>query len=61
MTQFKPRLFGGKLFAGRLFRGATTTPDQPITVMPGAPGRHQRPDSQRRRNRDDDALLFLLR
>lgn len=61
MTQFEGQLFRGKLFAGRLFRGATT-PDQPITVIPyGAPGRHQRPDAQRRRNRDDDALIFLLR
>lgn len=57
MTQFKGQLFRGRLFAGRLFRGPQETP-QP--VFPGGPGVPQR-RQKRRRDRDDDVLLFLLR
>lgn len=58
MTQFRGQLFRGRLFAGRLFRGPQEAP-QP--VFPGGPGVLQRRQKPRRRDRDDDVLLFLLR
>ncbi len=57
--QFRGRLFQGKLFAGRLFRPERAL-EQPATVFPGGAGRRQLP-ARKRRDRDDDVLLFLLR
>lgn len=58
MKQFEGRLYGGRLFAGRLFRG----PSQPRPdVMPYGSGKLRAPEKKRRRDRDDDVLLFILR
>lgn len=59
MTQFNGKHFGGRLFAGRLFRAPRA--DLP-TVIPYGSGRLITPErKKRRRDRDDDVLLFLLR
>lgn len=61
MTQFKGKLFGGRLFAGRLFR-APVVQDRP-DVIPYGSGRtiHPQKTARKRRDTDDDVLLFLLR
>ena len=54
------RLFAGRLFAGRLW--GPTDSVEPPTVWPGAgPVRRKAPAKKRRRDTDDDVLLFLLR
>lgn len=56
MKQFEGRLYSGRLFAGRLFR----TPQRP-DVIPYGSGKMRVPEKKRRRDRDDDVLLFILR
>jgi hypothetical protein len=50
------RLFAGRLFVGRLFGPAAVAPP-----APGGAGRFYTPGRKRRRDKDDDVLLFLLR
>jgi hypothetical protein len=55
------RLFAGRLFAGRLW-GPTGSVEPPASVWPGAgPVRRKPVVRKRRRDTDDDVLLFLLR
>ncbi len=58
MNNFNTRLFSPRLFSPRLFRGPTQPrPD----VIPYGSGKLRVPEKKRRRDRDDDVLLFLLR
>lgn len=57
MSQFRgKRLFGGRLFAGRLWGPPDSR--QPPSVMPARRPMRGKP---KRRDNDDDVLMFLLR
>jgi hypothetical protein len=57
VKQFQGRLYGGRLFAGRLFRA----PIRPIDADSAYDSAPRKRPKKRRRDRDDDVLMFLLR
>ena len=61
MTQFKGRQFSGRQFVGRHFRAADGAVQVPPDFAPTWGPKVYPKKSPRRRDRDDDVLLFLLR